>query len=428
MTQHPLYPLQPRRVRADDKRRDTDVIPIQASDHDPRPPDRSVLQQHHDLLVQPHQDLSVQSHHDIPRNPRQTAKHYLADGANVAMKTLLVSSPGMHTDALTEWLPNLDRGCEVVHFSDPALALRETSRHRGVSLVLLDIDIEWCDTHSAVRTFVEAFPKIPVVALSAWQDNETINAAFDAGALGYVPTSYTKQVILGVLGIVLRGTTYRPAGSGPRAPARSAPAPADHREPKGSLLDHGLTATEVEVLAEAAKGKSNKAIGRDLGKAPGTVRAHMSNILRKLSAKNRGEAIVIATRIDTVIRHQIQEVEQGALDRSLLLPHMSVQRLKQGATLFRKGDAGRELFLVQRGTVRLKEIHETLQPEELFGEIALFTPDHRRTCSAVCETDVELLKMTADKVKEIYYLNPQFGLFILHLVAKRLMADTSRAI
>jgi hypothetical protein len=36
--------------------------------------------------------------------------------------------------------------------------------------------------------------------------------------------------------------------------------------------------------------------------------------------------------------------------------------------------------------------------------------------------------MTADKVKEIYYLNPQFGLFILHLVAKRLMADTSRAI
>jgi DNA-binding NarL/FixJ family response regulator len=333
----------------------------------------------------------------------------------------------MHTDALTEWLPNLDPGCEVVHFSDPALALSEASQHRGVSLVLLDIDIEWNDTHSAIRKFVETFPKVPIVALSAWQDNETINAAFDAGALGYIPTSYTKQVILGVLGIVLRGTTYRPAGSGTRTP-RPASTPANHREPKGSLLDHGLTATEVEVLAEAAKGKSNKAIGRDLGKAPGTVRAHMSNILRKLSAKNRGEAIVIATRIDTVIRHQIQEVEQGALDRSLLLPHMSVQRLKQGATLFRKGDAGRELFLVQRGTVRLKEINETLQPDELFGEIALFTPDHRRTCSAVCETDVELLKMTADKVKEIYYLNPQFGLFILHLVAKRLMADTSRAI
>jgi CRP-like cAMP-binding protein len=107
---------------------------------------------------------------------------------------------------------------------------------------------------------------------------------------------------------------------------------------------------------------------------------------------------------------------------------MSVQRLKQGATLFRKGDAGRELFLVQRGTVRLKEIKESVEAGELFGEIALFTPDHRRTCTAVCDTDVELMKMTADKVKEIYYLNPQFGLFIIHLVAKRLIADASRLV
>jgi hypothetical protein len=36
--------------------------------------------------------------------------------------------------------------------------------------------------------------------------------------------------------------------------------------------------------------------------------------------------------------------------------------------------------------------------------------------------------MTADKVKEIYYLNPQFALFIVHLIAKRLIADASRAV
>jgi CRP-like cAMP-binding protein len=154
----------------------------------------------------------------------------------------------------------------------------------------------------------------------------------------------------------------------------------------------------------------------------------MSSILRKLSAKNRGEAIVIALRIDKVIRHEIQEVERGTLDRSLLLPHMSPQRLREGAVIFRKGDPGRELFLLQKGTLRLKEINVTLQPGELFGEIAIFSPDHRRTCTAVCETDAEVLKMTADKVKEIYYLNPQFALFIVHLVAKRLIADASRAV
>jgi DNA-binding CsgD family transcriptional regulator len=185
----------------------------------------------------------------------------------------------------------------------------------------------------------------------------------------------------------------------------------------------------VEVLAKAARGLSNKAIARELGRAPGTVRAHMSSILRKLGAKNRGEAIVIALRIDKVIRHEIQEAERGTLDhRSLLLPHMSTQRLREGAVIFRKDDPGRELFLLQRGSVRLKEIKVTLQPGELFGEIAIFSPDHRRTCTAVCETDAEVLKMTADKVKEIYYLNPQFALFIVHLVAKRLIADASRAV
>ena len=133
-------------------------------------------------------------------------------------------------------------------------------------------------------------------------------------------------------------------------------------------------------------------------------------------------------RIDKVIRHEIQDAERGRLDRSLLLPHMTPQRLREGAIDLPQGRPRRELFLLQRGTVRLKEIKVTLQPGELFGEIAIFSPDHRRTCTAVCETDAEVLKMTADKVKEIYYLNPQFALFIVHLVAKRLIADASRAV
>jgi DNA-binding NarL/FixJ family response regulator len=282
--------------------------------------------------------------------------------------------------------------------------------------------------HAVIRAFVDVFPRVPVVALSAAEDDETINAAFDAGALGYVPTSYTRQVILGVLRIVLAGATHRPASSNKPAPA---PRPKPLSEPRAvdsSLQDYGLTPAEVEVLAKAATGKSNKAIARELDRAPGTVRAHMSSILRKLGAKNRGEAIVLAMRIDKVIRHEIQDAERGTLDRSLLLPHMTPQRLREGATIFRKGDPGRELFLLLRGTVRLKEIKVTLHAGDLFGEIAIFSPDHRRTCTAMCETDAEVLKMTADKVKEIYYLNPQFALFIVHLVAKRLIADASRAV
>jgi DNA-binding NarL/FixJ family response regulator len=343
------------------------------------------------------------------------------------MNVLLIAPPGIHSDALSEWLPDLTPGCEVVRAVDPDAVIREAAAHRSTHLVLLDIDGAGSGLSDLIRAFVAAFPRVPVVALSAAEDDETINAAFDAGALGYIFTSYTRQVIMGVLQIVMAGATHRPAGS-QKAP-KAKPSPFfDPRHAESSLHDYGLTPAEVEVLAKAARGLSNKAIARELGRAPGTVRAHMSSILRKLGAKNRGEAIVIALRIDKVIRHEIQEAERGTLDRSLLLPHMSAQRLKEGAVIFRKGDAGRELFLLQRGTVRLKEIKVTLQPGELFGEIAIFSPDHRRTCTAVCETDAEVLRMTADKVKEIYYLNPQFALFIVHLVAKRLIADASRAV
>ncbi len=359
---------------------------------------------------------------------RQYGARHLRTEHVAAMKVLLVAPPGIHSDALSEWLPNLAQGCEVIHAADPDAVIRDAAMHTGASLVLVDIDAGWSEVHTVVRTFVDAFPRAPVVALSAAEDDETINAAFDAGALGYVPTSYTRQVILGVLRIVLAGATHRPASShrsmsAPKSKPLYEPRPSD-----SSLQEYGLTPAEVEVLAKAATGKSNKAIARELDRAPGTVRAHMSSILRKLGAKNRGEAIVIAMRIDKVIRHEIQDAERGTLDRSLLLPHMAPQRLREGATIFRKGDPGRELFLLQRGTVRLKEIKVTLQPGELFGEIAIFSPDHRRTCTAVCDTDAEVLKMTADKVKEIYYLNPQFALFIVHLVAKRLIADASRAV
>jgi len=367
--------------------------------------------------------------HDNRTRSRQYDVRHPHSQHVAAMKVLLVAPPGIHSDALSEWLPSLAQGCVVTHIPDADTALRDADARGSVSLVLVDIDAGWREVSAMIRSFVDAFPRVPVVALSQVEDDETINAAFDAGALGYIPTSYTRQVILGVLQIVLAGATYRPAGvHKPAAALKLKVVSEGSRTADSSLLDYGLTPAEVEVLAKAATGKSNKAIARELDRAPGTVRAHMSSILRKLSAKNRGEAIVIALRIDKVIRHEIQEVERGTLDRSLLLPHMSPQRLREGAVIFRKGDPGRELFLLQKGTLRLKEINVTLQPGELFGEIAIFSPDHRRTCTAVCATDAEVLKMTADKVKEIYYLNPQFALFIVHLVAKRLIADASRAV
>lgn len=61
----------------------------------------------------------------------------------------------------------------------------------------------------------------------------------------------------------------------------------------------------------------------------------------------------------------------------------------------------------------------------MIGEIGLFSPDHQRTTSAICETEVEALTLAEDKVLQLYYQNPKFGFYLVQLVVRRLLEDWS---
>ena len=181
------------------------------------------------------------------------------------------------------------------------------------------------------------------------------------------------------------------------------------------------------MLAKIALGLSNQQIGDGLGMKLGTVKTHVDHILKKLGAENRARAALLGVRLLEIQRHHIAEAEQGRVNLSWLQSEMSHRRMRRGQAIFRLGDAGKELFYVQRGRVRLPEIDVTVEPGDVFGEIGVFTAEHRRTCSALCETDVDLFTLTADQVKRIYFGNPQFAFFILNVLATRLMADRKRA-
>ena len=109
-----------------------------------------------------------------------------------------------------------------------------------------------------------------------------------------------------------------------------------------------------------------------------------------------------------------------------LLPHVTHRHVRKGEVIFRKGDPSRELYYIQRGTVELQEIGVELGAREIFGEIGVFSPEHIRTCTALCKTDVELFCLDSEQVKSIYYLNPQFALHVVQLIAQRLLADQLR--
>ena len=107
--------------------------------------------------------------------------------------------------------------------------------------------------------------------------------------------------------------------------------------------------------------------------------------------------------------------DADALDA--LVPYMKGEEHPRGDVLFRAGDAPDKLYVIHRGHVDLPEIRKRLSPGDVFGEIGLFVPGQVRTVTAVCADDCRLATITGDKVLELYYENPKFGLFLIRLVS-----------
>ena len=116
----------------------------------------------------------------------------------------------------------------------------------------------------------------------------------------------------------------------------------------------------------------------------------------------------------------------GDLSGVWLKPYMRRQHLKARDVLFRKGDAADHLYFLVEGRIEFVEIGELMDAGSLFGEIAFFAPDRRRTLTARCTTDCTVLRIDGATFQQLYFQNPAFGFQIVTLIAGRLMADRNR--
>jgi phosphotransferase system glucose/maltose/N-acetylglucosamine-specific IIC component len=117
---------------------------------------------------------------------------------------------------------------------------------------------------------------------------------------------------------------------------------------------------------------------------------------------------------------------QGDLSGVWLKPYMNSTRFKVGQSLFRAGDKADFLYFLADGRIEFVEIGEVMEPGRLFGEIAFFAPDKRRSMTARCVTDCTVLHIDETTFKQLYFQNPAFGFEVVSLVAGRLMADVRR--
>ncbi len=208
------------------------------------------------------------------------------------------------------------------------------------------------------------------------------------------------------------------ATSPPRRPTREQ----SELRPFGS--EHGLTVRESEALALAIKGKTNDAIASEMDVELGTVKLYLTNSYRKLQVKTRCEAMVLAWRLRE--SQAPSNVGQNAW-QNWFSTCCRPQRVTAGDVLFRKGEPGDSLYLLNDGAVALEDIDSVVTPGGVFGEIAVFTPARIRTFTAVCVSDADLLCVSSTQAKQLYYARPEFAFRMLQLITSRLLADRERS-
>ncbi len=81
------------------------------------------------------------------------------------------------------------------------------------------------------------------------------------------------------------------------------------------------------------------------------------------------------------------------------------------------------MIVIHSGSIVLEEIDVHCGPGDVLGEIAAFTPDNRRTCTAVCVTECELFTLSNDAMVQLFYQNPRFGMFLVRVIVQRLMKN-----
>jgi CRP/FNR family transcriptional regulator, cyclic AMP receptor protein len=109
-----------------------------------------------------------------------------------------------------------------------------------------------------------------------------------------------------------------------------------------------------------------------------------------------------------------------------LRPYMRSKQYKAGQVIFADGDEAKRMYFLATGEVELPEVGRVLQAGQMFGEIAFFAPDRRRSSSAVCRSPCTLMSIDEDTFKQLVYQNPDFGLEVVRLIAGRLTDDIRR--
>ena len=169
--------------------------------------------------------------------------------------------------------------------------LEEQLQHHSESdLLLLDLNIPGAHGFSTLIHVRNHFPQIPVVVVSAHEDQITIGKAMNYGAAGFIPKSTPVDDIFTAIMAVLSGEIWLPTAY---------QASANNEDASDiAVRVASLTQQQYRILLMFAQGLLNKQIAYDLNVSEATIKAHATAIFRKLDVRNRTQAVIAIAQLE----------------------------------------------------------------------------------------------------------------------------------
>ena len=165
----------------------------------------------------------------------------------------------------------------------------------SLDLITLDLSMKGVTGFDGLMTLRIAYPRIPILVVSAHEEPRIVREALQLGASGYVPKSSGKAIYMEAIREITSGGVFVPDILSP-ANERLA----ERHAPPSAATDKiaTLTPAQMTVLSLIKRGKINKQIAYELGIGDSMVKAHVSEIMRKLGVSNRTQVAICASSLD----------------------------------------------------------------------------------------------------------------------------------
>lgn len=197
------------------------------------------------------------------------------------MKILLADDQELVRDTIAAFL-RAEPGIEVDVAADFPAALQATSAVKP-DLILLDYTMPGMNGLGGLAAMRAACPGVPVALLSGTAPRAVAEQALAEGAAGFLPKTMATRTLLAAIRFMAAGEIYAPMSL-----------MTEREQTTATLGGAQLSQRETEVLRLLCRGLANKEIARELNLQEVTVKLHVKTLYRKIDARNRTQAAMIA--------------------------------------------------------------------------------------------------------------------------------------